>query len=431
MMIRRGALSKLAVGLVVVAMLGVACASDGDRSPDEAPEAASAAPDEAEAPDPEPEPVRGVSDDNVVKVGGWIAQSGPLAVVASIRNAVHLRFDLANEAGGVNGYTFEYVDIDDQADPSQTVTAVRQLWERDEVFALVHPYGSGGLTAVESYVRDNEVPLLFPFADSRILFGDSVDTPEDAFGFIPQYSDVILLMIDHVMEAEGVETLAVLHTNDPLGEAGLLGSQEAAEELGIEIVEVIGYDGTETNYAPLGRRIAASDADAVLVWSFAGPTQVVEAALESGYDGQLLLHDGYRGGFYMSTLLDLPYELDGRAFTNVWWTPVDDDDPASVEYREAFTAAHPDSDVHLGQSGWAAATLFLEAVEEATAGGEPLNWPAVRSVIEGWEDRSTGGSVGITFADGTRVGAMQGKVRRLEDGAWVDATDWTTYHRYR
>src|SRR5690606_13314486 len=86
---------------------------------------------------PEPsEPQRGISDDNVVQVGGWLAQSGPLAVVASIVNAVHLRFDMANQEGGINGYTFEFVDIDDQADPSQTVAAVRQLWEEDEVFGL-------------------------------------------------------------------------------------------------------------------------------------------------------------------------------------------------------------------------------------------------------------------------------------------------------
>lgn len=373
------------------------------------------------------EPVRGVDEDGTVHIGAWIAQSGPLAVVASIADAISLRFDLANEAGGVNGYTFDYTVIDDQANPSQTVNAVRELWETEEVFALVHPYGSGGMNAVRDYLVDNNVPVLFPFADSRILFGG--DAPyADAYGFVPFYEDTITLMMQHVADEEGVETLAVLHTNDPLGESGPLGAEAASEATGIEIIETVGYDSTETNYAPIGRRLAESGADAILLWSFSGATQVLQAALESGYEGIILLHDGYRGGFFFSQLQALPFDLDGRTFTNVWWVPADEAEGA--EFVSAYSEAFPDGDLNLAQSGWAAAELFLAAVEETTAGGAPLTWEALKATLEGWDDKSVGMAVGVAYLSDVHAGATQGKVRKLEGGAWVDATDWTTYSRY-
>jgi branched-chain amino acid transport system substrate-binding protein len=375
----------------------------------------------------EPEPVRGISDDGEIKLGAWIAQSGPLAVVSNIANALQLRLEMANDAGGVNGYTFSFEAIDDQADPSQTVNAVRELWEDDEVFALLHPYGSGGMTAVQDYLAENEVPTLFPFADSRILFSETA--PEEAFGFVPFYADAIYLMMEHAHDNAGVDTVAVLHTNDPLGEAGPLGAEAAAADLGMEVVETVGYDFTETNYAPLGRRLADSGADAILIWSFTGSVQVLQAALESGYEGVILLHDGFRGGFYYAQLIGLPFDLDDRTYTNVWWVPTDE--AGAEEYAAAFGEAYPDGDVNLGQSGWAAAELFIKAVEETTADGQQLTWDALKQTLLEWQERDIGMAVGITYSDTQRVGATKGKVRQLQDGAWVDVIDWTTYARYR
>lgn len=420
------------VSLVILASLVLAGCGTGDSEPDESSTTTEASSEETTttaAPDEPGEPVRGISEDNVVSLGAWIAESGPLAVVANIANAARLRFEVANDAGGVNGYTFDFTSIDDQSDPAQTVNAARELWENDEVFALVHPYGSGGMTAVQDYLRENEVPTLFPFADSRILFADEANVPENAYGFVPFYGDTIRLMMEYAVEEQGIETLAVIHSNDTLGEAGPDGATAAAPDLGIEIVEEIGYDAGETNFAPLGRRVADSGADALLVWSFSGSTQVIEAALESGYEGLLILHDGYRGGFFFNSLTELPYDLEGRAITNVWWTPISEPDSEVQEYVEAFTAAYPEGDVNLGQSGWIAASLFLDAVEQTTADGSELNWPAMKATLDSWTDQATAGSRGINYTVG-RVGATQGKVRIFEGGGWVDATDWVTYSRY-
>ena len=426
---------RLVLVLFAIAMVIAAC-GDGDTADTTTTQgtddtsAPTTAPDDGATTttgDAPVEPVRGIDEDGTVHIGAWIAQSGPLAVVASIADAIQLRFDLANEAGGVNGYTFDYTVIDDQANPSQTVNAVRELWESEEVFALVHPYGSGGMNAVKEYLSENEVPVLFPFADSRILFGG--DSPYDnAYGFVPFYEDGITLMMQHVADEEGVETLAVLHTNDPLGESGPLGAEAASESTGIEIIETVGYDSTETNYAPIGRRLAESGADAILIWSFSGATQVLQAALESGYEGIILLHDGYRGGFFFSQLQDLPFDLDGRTFTNIWWVPAGE--PEAEEFVSAYTEAFPDGDVNLAQSGWAAAELFLAAVEQTTADDAPLTWEALKATLEEWEDENVGMSVGISYLSDIHAGATEGKVRRLESGEWVDATDWTTYSRY-
>jgi branched-chain amino acid transport system substrate-binding protein len=247
------------------------------------------------------------------------------------------------------------------------------------VFALIAPYGSGGLSAVKDYLVENDVVTLFPFGDSRILFAE--DPPPNAFGLVPFYSDVIDLMMETAQAEADVNSVVVLHTNDPLGEAGPEGAEMAAERLGMEVLEPVGYDATETNFAPLGRRLAESGADAILIWSFTGSVQILQAALEAGYEGTILLNDGFRGGFFFDQLLTLPFDLNGRTYTNIWFSP-----PDAPEVRETFLT---------------------------------------------WEDETIGMASAISYTETERAGIAQGKVRLLEDSVWVDLGDWTPYFRYR
>jgi branched-chain amino acid transport system substrate-binding protein len=412
-----------------MALVMTACAGETTTSTTEAPGGSSTtagAPSTTTASTLPPEPVRGVSEDGVVHLGSWMAQSGPLAVVANIANAMQLRFDIFNDAGGANGYTVDFTVIDDQANPTQTVNAVRELWEDEEVFALIAPYGSGGLSAVKDYLVENDVVTLFPFGDSRILFAE--DPPPNAFGLVPFYSDVIDLMMETAQAEADVNSVVVLHTNDPLGEAGPEGAEMAAERLGMEVLEPVGYDATETNFAPLGRRLAESGADAILIWSFTGSVQILQAALEAGYEGTILLNDGFRGGFFFDQLLTLPFDLNGRTYTNIWFSPPDA--PEAADYTAAFTEAYPDGDANIGQSGWAAAEAFIAALEQTTADG-PLTWDAMRETFLTWEDETIGMASAISYTETERAGIAQGKVRLLEDSVWVDLGDWTPYFRYR
>lgn len=371
--------------------------------------------------------VQGISEDGVIKVGAFIAQSGPLAVVKSIKDAAALRFDVINEAGGVNGYTFDYVAVDDQADPAQTVTAVKQLWEQDEVFALFMPYGTGANNAAKEYVLENEIPMLFPFASADIYLSLDETPPSNVFGFFPPYGEFLNSIITYASEEKEVETIAIVHTNDDTGIAAVTAMAALAPELGLEIVEDIGYDATETNFDPIGRRVAESGADAVILWAIPGSTQILAAAESSGYEGLWFGQDGFRGGIYLEAL-QADEDLAERFYIATYLSPASSD--ASQEFLDAWTEKYPGEDPDFAQPGWVAASLLVEAVERATANGEPLDWPRLQATLDSFDDESIAGVEGVTWNPDFRFGITKIAVWEF-NGEGFDVSSFETAPAFR
>ena len=75
-----------------------------------------------------------------VKIGSVLSITGPASFLGEPEDkTLRIYVDKINAAGGVNGYTFKIDARDDNATPSQTVSAVRDLWENDKVFAPASP----------------------------------------------------------------------------------------------------------------------------------------------------------------------------------------------------------------------------------------------------------------------------------------------------
>jgi len=375
----------------------------------------------------EPSTVQGISSDKVIKIGGFIAQSGPLAAVKAIKDAAALRFDTINEAGGVNGYTFDYIALDDQADPAQTVTAVKQLWEQDEVFAMFMPYGTGANNAAKEYLLENDIPVLFPFASADVFLTLGETPPSNVFGFYPPYGEFLNAIITYASEAKDVKTVAIVHTNDDTGMTAVTALEAIGPELGIEVVEDIGFDGSETNFAPIGRRVAESGADAVVLWALAGSTEILAAAEESGYDGLWFGQDAFRGGIYLEALQDHP-DLADRFYLATYLSPAGSD--ASEEFLDAWTAAYPGEDPEFSQPGWVAASFLVEAVERATADGAALDWPTLKATLDSFDNESIAGVEGVTWNPDFRFGITKIAVWEFNGDAF-DVSSFETAPAFR
>lgn len=355
----------------------------------------------APAPSVDTPTVRGISSDKVIKIGGFIAQSGPLAIVKSIKNAAALRFDTVNEAGGVNGYTFDYVALDDQADPAQSVTAVKQLWEQDQVFSLFMPYGSGSNNAAKEYVMENDIPLLFPYASADIYLKMGETPPENVFGFFPPYGEFLNSIITFASEKKNTKSVVVVHTNDDTGMTAVTALEAIGPKLGLKVVDDIGFDVAETNFAPIGRRVAESGADAVIMWGVTGATEILGAAEDSGFDGLWFGPDSFRGGLFLDALTARP-DLAKRFFLSTYMSPAHS--PATKEYLDAWTKKYPGEDPDFAQPGWVAASFLVEAVKRATENGDPLDWPTLQKTLNSFDNESIAGVEGVTWNPDFRWG---------------------------
>jgi len=128
----------------------------------------------------------GVSDKEIV-VGTHMDLSGPVAAgMPQLRNGTQMRFDEANEAGGIHGRRIRFIVEDNASQPQQAVRAVDKLIRKDEVFAIVNPFGSGTNVAVVKRAVDEGVIYFSPWAASNVLQQIAGKSPR-LFTTIPDY----------------------------------------------------------------------------------------------------------------------------------------------------------------------------------------------------------------------------------------------------
>ena len=117
--------------------------------------ASSAAPaQDGKYPDP------GISDTEVV-IGSSYPFSGAAAAYGVVSEGAQAYFGLVNDRGGVNGRKIRFVVLDDAYQPSRVVTNIRQLVERDHVFAIFNIGGTAHNLAVLNYINEQKIPQLY------------------------------------------------------------------------------------------------------------------------------------------------------------------------------------------------------------------------------------------------------------------------------
>lgn len=410
--------SSLVLAMVVV--LVAACSGTNTGAAPSAAAPSAAAPSAAQQ-----AAVQGISSDKTVTVGAFLAQSGPLASVSAAGLGIRTYFDQLNAKGGINGYKFQFNMVDDAADPTKTVTVVRQLWEQDKVFALLLPYGSGPNTAAKQYVLTNNIPTMFPWSNSVIYFADGAPAPANVFGFTASYLSQVQALADFANKQKGIKKIAVLHTTDEFGQSGVDGVKKASAALGMSVVGDVGYDATETNFAPLGQRIAASGAEATVVWAIPGAALAIAAAEQAGYKGIWLLGDVFRGGSFLAALVKTP-NLAGRTYLIYHQKTVAQMTAGGSTFVDQLKAKYPQADPDPALVGWTVAAMFAEGVKDATANNTPLTWERLKAAFETWQQKNIEAAHGMSYSKTSHIGAEQSQIMILQtDNTWKMAQDFT------
>ena len=113
---------------------------------------------------------RGVTKNQIV-VGTHTALSGPVAGWGiDATNGVRMRFDEANEAGGIHGRKIKYIVEDSQYRVPIAVQKANKLVNRDKVFFLIASIGTPMNNAVFPMLEKKNVPNLFPYTAARSMY---------------------------------------------------------------------------------------------------------------------------------------------------------------------------------------------------------------------------------------------------------------------
>jgi branched-chain amino acid transport system substrate-binding protein len=263
--------------------------------------------------------------DTEIRIGSFGPQSGPAAAWGTVMTAIGALFEHVNAQGGIHGRNLVLVTRDDGYDPARSVAAVRELIDRERVFALVGGVGTANGLAVMPIVKREGIPWVSPSSGSSEFAAQSDGL---IFATYTNYEVESALMTRYAVEDLESTRIAIFYQNDGYGEEGLRGLETevaALQEAGhdVTIVDRVSYERGETNMAVQALRLRGGEADTVVMYSTPGAAASLIAefgrleytprilASSTLLDPSLLANPGMQGAL-VATFMRLPSVIVGE-----------------------------------------------------------------------------------------------------------------------
>jgi branched-chain amino acid transport system substrate-binding protein len=368
---------KALAALAVLALAGAACtARDDDDSAETETGDEEAAGGEASinTDDCVADPTEEIEGD-VITLASSYPQSGLVAAFGEVARGWEAYLEKVNAEGGVEigdrTFTFEFKNMDDQYNPSETAQNIEELVGQDGegAFAVMSVVGTANNIAIRDFLGELCVPNVFAATGSPAW--GSPDYPWTIGSTLSPYPLEGQMFAQVLEEQKPDATVAMLVQDDDFGRAYEEGFRQAIEGTDIEVVAVEKYATTADNVSTQMTSLASTDADAF----FNGATALnCPNALTGMASANWQPITWVSGTCTSKTLMGLA----GAAADGVYsaanikdpLNPDWDDDPAMQEYLEAIPQYRPDNfdpENAIVGFGWTQGALFVEALEAAEA----------------------------------------------------------------
>ncbi len=362
-----------------------------------------------------------------IKIGSWGPLSGPAAAWGAVLHGMKAYFTYINDKGGINGRKIEFIYRDDQYNPAKTPGVVRELVEKEKVFAMVGGIGTANGRAVIDYLEKKGVPLFTPASGDKFW---SLGGKKNVYTAFPRYVTEGEILGNYIGKELKAKKIAVLYQNDDFGKQGLEGLKKGlAKHDGSEVVAEVSCLPTDTNLSGHATKLAEKAPDALVL--YAGPKQAITAVKTLAAQKKKPKH--VLTSFVLSD--PMMFKLAGKDWegtvTAAALKLVGTDDP-SVKLYEELIKKYGGGKLPVGtftEAGFAFAMPFTEALQKA---GKDLTRAKFYKALQGMKNWAGGGpywkggglNPPITFSDKQRQGTDQIFLAQAKEGKWVKLTDW-------
>jgi branched-chain amino acid transport system substrate-binding protein len=200
-----------------------------------------------------------------LKVGLMLPATGTYAALGTaIENGFKLY--VAEQGGKLGGREIEYVNVDDESDPSKATDNVNKLIKRDNVDVLVGTVHSGVAMAMAKVAKDTGTLLIVPNAGADAVTGPmcAPNIFRSSFSnWQPGYA------MGEAMAKKGIKTAVSITWKYAAGDESVKGFKEAFEKGGGKVLKELTVPFPGVEFQALLTEIAAARPDAVYTF-FAG-----------------------------------------------------------------------------------------------------------------------------------------------------------------
>jgi branched-chain amino acid transport system substrate-binding protein len=366
--------------------------------------------------------VRGVSDTEIV-IGTHLSMSGPLAAFgAPVAEGMRMRFDEANEKGGVFGRKIRLIVEDNQFNPARAAQVGNKLLHSDNVFAILGALGTPTNVVVMEEAFKLNVPNLFPNASGRQMFEPFHRLK---FAFQSPHYDNLRNATKFLVETKRKKTVCTLVQDNEFGKEIAFGAETQLKAMGMAVVAQATHRSDDKDFSAQLSKLRSANCDLVVLGTVVADTIGIMATARRmdwkvDFVGSsspvtpetITLAQGATDGLYATSQFAIPSEDAGSAFSRDWFS----------RYSKRY--GHPPG--FPAVSGYVEADLLITGLTRA---GKSLSVDTLVGALEALQDYRDPFQAGpsISFSATKRLGTNQSFLVQVQQGRWVKASETLSY----
>ena len=347
----------------------------------------------------------GVTDTEIV-IGSWGPLSGPAALWGTILKGTDAYFKMINDNGGIHGRKIRFIFKDDAYDPSRTVPAVRELVQKEEIFAVAGGIGTAPCMAVMGFLKENDVPWISP---NTGVTHWTWPTQSNIYTSFPLYFDEGQIMANFAIHDLEAKKVGIIYQNDDFGKSGLVGAKQELQKNNMDFVAALPVEISDTDLSSHVALLKESGAEVVLLWVLPR-----HAAILLGNSAVIDFNPDWVTSIVLSDMA-LMHDITKGAWEGVYFNypgAVMADDELFLPYKEAFEKYYP-------EERWgpfaAGGFLWMEVlVEGLKRAGQDLTRESFLEAMASIENFKGLGGVTISFSEDNHLGNRALSIMRCE-----------------
>ncbi len=361
---------------------------------------------------------QGVTKDEIV-LGSIQDLSGPLAGFSKpARNGMQMRVDEVNAAGGVNGRKIRLIVEDSGYDPKKGLLAAQKLVQKDHIFAMAGTIGTAVAMATMPILFEKNIPHVFPLTGAREMFEP---LNKLKFSFAAPYYNQIRSGVKWMAKERGSKKFCIIYQDDEYGMEVLRGSEDGLKDIGQTFVEKTSFKRAATDFSAQVAKMKGSGCDTVVMGTIIREALgTIGTARKMGWNPQFI---GTSASY-----TDLIHKLGGKAVEGFYAmhqvsVPYPDDASKNVrDWAAAYKVKFKEDPSLFSAYGYVIADLFYQTVKRA--GPKLTTESFVKALESGPFPRDMFGSPEYKFTATQHLGNMKSRVGQIQNGKWVDVTDY-------
>jgi branched-chain amino acid transport system substrate-binding protein len=344
--------------------------------------------------------MRGVSDKEVL-----FGMASPLSGATKelgrqMKQGVETAFHSINEAGGVHGRQLRLIALDDGYEPTRTAAAMKQLYEKEQVFGTIGNVGTPTAAVAIPFALEHKMLFYGAFTGASLLRRDPPD--RYVINYRASYAEETHAVVNYLVKVRRVRPnqIAVFAQQDSFGDAGFAGVAKAMRALRTDRGAIlrVGYARNTIDVAAAVKQVVEHTVPIraiVMVGTYRPCAKFIEKMRELN-PKLIFTNVSFVGSTALAEELRLlgPQFSDGVIVTQVV-PPVESHSTAVLKYKAALEKYFPgESPDYVSLEGYLAAQVLAEALQRA---GRNLDTERLIDAFESIRDLDLGIGTRISF----------------------------------